>query len=121
MTTELVHTGPVAQEPDPTWAVTLRNERTGRDAQHLSASWIAGVGLRIDGHDLGPGTAMVSDDGEYEWTYVIPEASIPELLRRLGEHPDADLRRVLDDWTGLRSYEVERLAADLRTSFSSWP
>jgi hypothetical protein len=47
--------------------VQLRAERDGADARFLWAYLDDEGGLHIDGQDLGPGTAISSDDGEYEW------------------------------------------------------
>ena len=69
-------------------SVDLRNEHIGRDERHLHAKLVDGVGLVVEGHDFGPGTAPVSDDGEYEYRYEIPTASFPELLRRTARFGD---------------------------------
>jgi hypothetical protein len=103
------------------WSVTLRHEHRGHDERILKARWFDDTGLVLEGHDLGPGTRMVSDDGEYEYRFEIPTASIPELLRLLGAAEDADLETVLRKWTGARSHEFERLCWGLRTNFWCWP
>jgi hypothetical protein len=53
-------------------AVVLRDERSGGDIRHLEAFLDENGSLRLEGHDLGPGTAPVSQDGEYEWFGIIP-------------------------------------------------
>ena len=94
--------------------VTLRQERNGADVRWLGAYVDAGGALHIDGQDLGPGTAMVSGDGEYEWFMTIAAGDVPRLLPRLGGQPGDDVLDVLvRDWTGPQSYDLERL---LRTS-----
>jgi len=66
--------------------------------------------LHIDGQDLGPGTAPVSDDGEYEWFETIAAGDVPRLVELLGGAPGADVLDVLEqDWTGRRSYDLERI------------
>ena len=47
--------------------VVLRDERNGRDIRHLKAYLDDEGNLHVEGHDIGPGTAIISDDGEYEW------------------------------------------------------
>ena len=46
--------------------VTLRDEVDGPDSRHLWAHIDQEGNLHIDGQDLGPKTAIVSSDGEYE-------------------------------------------------------
>ena len=69
--------------------VTLRDERSGPDSRHLSAYLDDDGDLHIDGHDLGPGTAPVSNDGEYEWHEKISADDLPRLLVLLGAPADA--------------------------------
>ena len=95
------------------WArrtVTLRHERQGRDVRWLGA-YVDGAGdLHVDGQDLGPGTAMVSSDGEYEWFETVAASDVPRLVALLGGQPGDDVLVLLErDWTGSRSYDFERL------------
>ena len=53
-------------------SVVLRAEHTGNESRHLSAELTAGGDLRLADQDLGPGTADVSSDGDYEWETVVP-------------------------------------------------
>jgi hypothetical protein len=97
----------------PCWArrtVTLRQERNGRDVRWLGA-YVDGAGaLHIDGQDLGPGTAMVSSDGEYEWFKTVAPNDVDRLVVLLGGQPGDDVLALLErDWTGSRSYDFERL------------
>ena len=64
----------------PPRKVTLRAERSGTDYRHLEAYVDAAGVLHIDGQDLGPGTSIVSDDGEYEWFETIAAADVPRLI-----------------------------------------
>lgn len=95
------------------WArrtVTLREEHAGADHRWLGASVDGAGNLHIDGQDLGPSTAMVSSDGEYEWFETIAAADVPRLVGALGGAPGDDVLDLLArDWTGLRSYDFERL------------
>jgi len=56
--------------------ISLRRERDVDDQRFLDA-WVDASGaLHIEGQDLGPSTAPVSDDGEYEW---VPHRGVPAL------------------------------------------
>ncbi len=90
--------------------VTLRDEKDGQDSRHLCA-WLDDRGnLHIDGQDLGPATAIVSDDGEYEWFETIQAEHLPRLLPLLGASASDDILDVLEQkWSGRRSYELEHL------------
>lgn len=93
--------------------VTLRDERGGRDRRHLWAYLDDSGNLHVDGQDLGPGTAPVSSDGEYEWFQTIAAADVPRAVELLGGNPDDNVLDLLSrDWTGARSYELERLLGE---------
>ena len=90
--------------------VTLRDETSGLDRRHLWAYLDDEGNLHIDGQDLGPGTAPVSTDGEYEWFKKISAHDLPKLLTLLGAPPDADVLDVLDrQWSGDRAGDLETL------------
>ncbi len=95
--------------------VELRAEHDGPDHRYLTAYRTRGGGLTVAGQDLGPATAMVSPDGEYEWWYVVPPASVPRLLEALGARPGTD---VLDElaarWCGAASSALEGHLRELR-------
>lgn len=94
--------------------VTLRDERDGADTRWLGAYLDAGGALHVDGHDIGPGTAMISSDGEYEWFKTVAASDLPRLVEALGGQPGDDVLDLLEaSWTGTRSYDFERV---LRTS-----
>lgn len=102
-------------------SVTLREERFAGGSRHLRATYSLLEGLRVEGQDLGGGTESMSDDGEYEWSYVIRPWNIPALRLRLGVPSGADLiHHLRAHCTGDASYEFERLTHDLRSDFSSW-
>jgi hypothetical protein len=75
--------------------VVLRDERDGRDIRHLEASLDEDGNLRLEGHDLGPGTALVSGDGEYEWFETVAAADLPRLVALLGGDPGEDILDLL--------------------------
>ncbi|MGC1910065.1 MAG: hypothetical protein WA809_10775 [Candidatus Dormiibacterota bacterium] len=90
--------------------VILRNEKRGADSRHLLAYLDDEGNLHIDGQDLGPATALVSDDGEYEWYRTIGHEDLPQLMGLLGAPADADLLDVLQErWSGARSYDFDKL------------
>lgn len=104
-------------------AITLRDERHGGDVRWLGAHVDGAGALHIDGQDLGPGTAMVSSDGEYEWFETIAAADLPRLAALLGGRPGDDVMDLLErDWTGGRSYELERLLreSDIPRTLFTW-
>jgi hypothetical protein len=103
--------------------VTLRDEKEGRNSRHLSAYLDNDGNLHIEGQDLGPATAIVSSDGEYEWHEVISARDVPRLLTILGADPSAG---VLDDlemhWSGVRAGELETRirTSDIDVKLSVW-
>ncbi len=91
----------------------LRDERLGEDWRNLWAYLDEAGNLHIDGQDLGPGTGPVSSDGEYEWFETIAAADVPRVVELLGGEPGEDVLDVLErDFTGQRSYELERRLRD---------
>jgi hypothetical protein len=90
--------------------VVLRAERSGADCRNLWAYLDDEGNLHIDGQDLGPATAFVSNDGEYEWFETISAEHLPRLLALLGGAPREDLLDLLEQrWSGPRSGDLERL------------
>lgn len=69
--------------------------------------------LVIEGQDLGPATAVVSPDGEYEWIRTVRRTDLPALVLALGGQSGEDILDILDArFTGQRSYDLERLLSD---------
>ncbi len=103
--------------------VSLRAERNGADSRFLDA-WLDDDGaLHLDGQDLGPGTAAVSDDGEYEWFRTIPAAELPRLVELLGGEPGEPILDLLARrYTARGSYELERVIREsgIRSGLSVW-
>ena len=97
----------------PAKVVVLRNEREGRDSRYLEAYLDDQGSLRIDGHDLGPATTVVSPDGEYEWGRIVRAEHLPELLQLLGGKAGDDILELLERrWSGPRSGELEQVLRD---------
>ena len=103
--------------------VSLRAERDGRDSRYLDA-YLDGEGnLHIDGQDLGPSTAPVSSDGEYEWFQLIRASDLPRLKELLGADPGESILDILEgSWTGRRSYDLEKALreSDIHVSRHVW-
>jgi len=100
----------MAEREDPQRRVVLRDEKEGRDRRYLEAYLDAEGALHIDGQDLGPATAIVSDGGEYEWFQRIAPGDVSRLVVMLGGRLGDDVLDVLEQhWTGDRAGELERL------------
>ncbi len=72
---------------------------------------------------LGPGAAIVSSDGEYEWFRTIASADVPRVLELLGGRLDEGVLDVLErDYVGDGSYELERLLSesDVPSTLQIW-
>src|SRR3954451_19199396 len=92
----------------------LREEQDGPDRRYLWTYLTPGGALHIDGQDLGPGTAPVSDDGEYEWFQTIRPAHLPRLVALLGGEPGTDLLDLLAERsTGDGAAELERILREV--------
>ena len=100
-------------ESRPPDKVMLRSEVDGADRRYLWAYVDSAGHLHIDGQDLGPATAMVSDDGEYEWFHTFAATNVPRVVELLGGTTGDDVLAVLQHgWTGARSYDLEALLRD---------
>ncbi len=109
---------------EATRSVALRAEHDGEDSRYLTAYLDARGDLHIYGQDLGPKTAPVSNDGEYEWDKTVTREHIPDLLALLGAPADADiLDELAAHWTATASYHFERKLrdSDIPVRFWSWP
>jgi len=93
--------------------VILRDDHFGDDIRRLEAYLDEAGNLRLDGHDLGPGTAIVSDDGEYEWVETIATSDLPRLVELLGGTPGEDILDLLSRrYTGAAAGEFTRILYD---------
>jgi hypothetical protein len=102
-----VGVGPAAARPER--VVTLRSEHRGADWFSLWAYLDEHGCLHIDGQDLGPVTAPVSDDGEYEYFKTYEAADVPRVVALLDGKPGEDVLDLLErSWTGERSWELDR-------------
>ena len=99
-------TRPDAPEPR---RVELRNEHSGEDSRYLWA-YVDDVGnLHIEGQDIGPSTAPVSDDGEYEYFKLVSVQDVPRLVALLGGNEGDDVLDVLLRYAGDRSHDFEQM------------
>jgi len=114
---------PGGDEPDERRTVMLRQEHHQEDWRYLWAYLDEAGNLHIDGQDLGPGTAIVSSDGEYEWFRTIDSADVTRVLELLGGRLDEGVLDVLErDYVGDGSYELERLLreSDVPSTLQIW-
>lgn len=103
--------------------VTLRDERDGPDRRNLWAYVDDHGNLHIDGQDLGPKTASVSRDGEYEWFKTISATDVPKLLTLLGATAEEDILDVLESqWCGEKAGRLEQLLrdSDIKVDLFTW-
>jgi hypothetical protein len=114
--TALDHSGPM--EPRK---ITLRDEREGADSRHLWAYVDEDGNLRIEGQDLGPGTEMVSSDGEYEWGKTVAAEDVPRVVELLGGGPEQDILDLLEErYRGRESYELEKRLRESDIEVNLW-
>jgi hypothetical protein len=102
--------------------VQLRHERDGPDSRFLWAYVDDQGNLHIDGQDLGPKTAPVSDDGEYEWFKTIRAEDVSKVVTLLGGSTGDDLLNLIEDrYTGEASGELEKRLreSDIKIEFYS--
>jgi hypothetical protein len=93
----------------PSRVVLLRSEHHGLNARFLQAYLDSDGNLHIDGQDIGPATAGVSGDGEYEWGRTVLKEDLPDVIALLDGLPEDHILDLLErNWTGNRSAELER-------------
>ena len=92
--------------------VTLRDEQRDDSSSSLRARITAEGELELVGQDLGPMTSMVSDDGEYEYSWNVPVETLPALREVLGAPADVDLLDFLvEHFSGPASQTLESLVS----------
>lgn len=102
----------------PERIVRLREERRGDDSRNLWAYVDEEGSLHIDGQDLGPGTAPVSPDGEYEWFTTVRREDVADLVAALGGRAEEDVLDLLAErFSGEDSYELERVVRESGVPF----
>lgn len=97
--------------PDSEVAASAQLGKT-TDEGGLRRVWaeIRGDGhLVVQGQDLGPGTAPISADGEYEYAYSIKVEDIAVVLAALGAEAGADpLAYLTEHWSGPAAFALTR-------------
>lgn len=97
----------VPEEPS---RVSLRKDDRPDGKSFLDAFLDDQGNLHLEGQDLGPMTAGVSDDGEYEYFLEMSATDLPRLLELLGAPSGGDvLAELASNWSGPASYELERM------------
>ena len=102
--------------------VQLRRERDGPDSRSLWAYLDEQGNLHIDGQDLGPKTAFIRDDGEYEWFNTVRAEDVPKVVTLLGGGTGDDVLHLLEArYAGEASYELEKRLreSDIKVEFYS--
>ena len=100
--------------------ICLRDETDGPDHRGLWVRLHKDGKLTIEGQDLGPMTAPVSGDGEYEWVYTYEPAVVPDFLAALGGSIGEDPAVVLGRYSGARSYDLERISKESGVPRTLW-
>lgn len=103
--------------PEP---IELRSEIKGPDRRYLRASIEEDGRLVLIGQDLGPSTAPVSSDGEYEWQITYAAEDVPAFLAALGAGPAEPAEDVLRRFTGRASYDLERISRSCGVRRDLW-
>jgi hypothetical protein len=91
--------------------IQLRREKKPDGSQLNLRAYLDTDGwLHVDGQDLGPITAPVSNDGEYEYFKTVAARDIPRLIKLLGGKAGDDILALLKrKWTRNKSYDLEEL------------
>ncbi len=93
--------------------VLLDERREDGSSLHMTADLDADGGLRIEGHDLGPVTEIISPDGEYEYCYSIEASALPSVVAALGGEPGTDVLELLRQrWSGAAAYGMDAALRD---------
>ena len=94
--------------------VELRNQKLDSGIRSALDAWIDRLGdLHLDGQDLGLPPGMMGHDDEYEYFKTIAASDVPALVTLLGGEPGEEVLDLLArDWTGDRSFALERLLRD---------
>jgi len=87
---------------EPGWlaSIVLREQRDEDGSRRLVAEWREGVGVVIEGQDLGPGVERTYGPGldEYEWLWRIAPQAVPGMVAALGGLPGDDPLPLLAAW-----------------------
>jgi hypothetical protein len=104
-----------------TGKITLLQEREGASSFFVGALIDAGGNLVIDGQDLGPATATMSTDGEYEWSVTVPAASLGRAAIVLGGRADEPILELLArEYAGRQAYGIRQKLEDAGIPAKLW-
>jgi hypothetical protein len=85
----------------------LGDERNGPDSRTLDADFGENGAIEFAGIDLGPATAPVSDDGEYEYWFRVESVDAARAVEALGGEPGENLMGALRRlWTGPQAFRI---------------
>lgn len=92
-------------------AAQLRNVRDDQgNTFALDVRLLDDESVEFAAQDLGPITAKVSDDGEYEYWRTIAAEHVPQLVWLLGGEPGEHVIELLArHWSGARSFDLEHV------------
>ena len=102
--------------------ISLVSEHEGPNSWFVDA-YLEEGDLRIDGQDLGPATAPMSSDGEYEWFVRVPADWLPRAVVALGGVEGEQILDVLArDYSGRAAYSVRKKLEDagIPAKLSTW-
>jgi hypothetical protein len=101
--------------------VLLDEFREDGSSLHMTADLDADGSLRIEGHDLGPVAEFISEDGEYEYSYLIKAADLPAVVAVIGGQPGSDALELLQRrWSGSAAYELGAALRDGGIDYTFW-
>lgn len=104
------------------WMLDLRDARVNGIHTHLLARREADGTVRFEGQDFGVPAGLMGNDDEYEYFWTVRPADVPKLVELLGGRLGDEVRDLLKaNWTGRRSYDLERVLreAPFRVEFAS--
>ena len=99
----------MTSDTGPQATISLLNERDGPNSWFIDASLDEQGNLLIAGQDIGPATATMSSDGEYEWSVVVPASSLGRAVVVLGGRAGEPILELLArDYSGRAAYGIRR-------------
>jgi hypothetical protein len=99
--------------------VILRHIRDADGLRHLEASLNAAGDLVIEGQDLGDGVERALGVREYEWTWTVRAAHLPDLSRALGMTGDV-LAALATRFSGENAAELGSFLQSERIPHERW-
>ncbi len=100
-------------------SIVLRHQRDGDGLRHLEAILEEDGDLVIEGQDLGRGVEEFFGSREYEWTWTIRAAHLPDLMRALAIQADP-LAALEERFSGDRAGELKAFLDDQSIPREIW-